>query len=54
MWMQLVTFDAFSFFGGEFEAPVDTRIGTSLNVPAEARRIESPGQPVLPPKAVKP
>ena len=53
MWMNLLTFDSFSFFNGEREALIDIRKGVSLNAPISAR-MASPGQSASPPKKQKP
>jgi hypothetical protein len=53
MWMNLLTFDSFSFFNGEREAPIDTRQGVSLNAPVSAS-MAGVGQAASAPQRQKP
>lgn len=50
IWVGILTVDSFSFFGDEPEEYFDTRVGTSLNVPINARLNESAVQAASSPR----
>ena len=54
IWLGIVSGDKFSFFGGERDEFIDTRIGTSLNAPIQARLQESAVQAASSPRHNQP
>lgn len=53
-WQFFLASDAFPVMGGMYDATIDTSVGTSLNRPASAQRVESPSASVSEAKSQRP